>query len=57
MSLEVLRRDQINFVDKDRKTGVSELYSMKEISPRKDENIHKGYLLGKYGAIPRIEEV
>lgn len=57
MSLELLRRDQINFVDKDRKTGVSELYSMKEFSPRKDENIHKGYLLGKYGAVPRIEEV
>lgn len=57
MSLEILRRDQINFVDKDRKTGVSELYSMKEFSPRKDENIHKGYLLGKYGAIPRLEEV
>jgi len=30
---------------------------MKEFSPRKDENIHKGYLLGKYGAVPRIEEV
>ena len=57
MSLELLRRDQINFVDKDRKTGASELYSMKEFSPRKDENIHKGYLLGKYGAVPRIEEV
>ncbi|WP_378957078.1 ATP/GTP-binding protein [Pelosinus sp. sgz500959] len=57
MSLELLRRDQINFVDKDRVTGASELYSMKEFSPRKDENIHKGYLLGKYGAVPRIEEV
>ena len=57
MSLELLRRDQINFVDKDKKTGASELYSMKEFSPRKDENIHKGYLLGKYGAVPRIEEV
>lgn len=56
MSFELLRRDQIFLVDKDRNSGASELYSMKEFSPRKDENIHKGYLLGKYGAIPRLGE-
>jgi len=56
MSREMLRRDQIYFVDKDRKTGASNLYSLSDFSPRKDENIYKAYILGKYGAIPHIEE-
>ena len=56
LSLEVLRRDQIVFVDKDRQTGVSEVYSLQDFSPRKDENIHKGYILGKYGAVPLLAE-
>lgn len=45
-------RDQIYFVDKGRDNGVSELYSLVDYSPRKDENIYKAYILGKYGAIP-----
>jgi hypothetical protein len=56
MSREMLRRDQIYFVDKDRAGGNSELYSLSDFSPRKDENIYKAYILGKYGAIPHIEE-
>ena len=56
MSLEDLRRDQIYFVEKDRKTGVSELYSLDEFSPRKEENIRKAYMLGRYGSIPDIPE-
>ena len=43
-------------VDKNKKTGVSELYSLADFSPRKDENIYKSYILGKYGAIPHIME-
>ncbi len=56
MSRELLRRDQIYFADKDRNTGASELYSLSDFSPRKDENIYKSYIIGKYGAIPHIEE-
>lgn len=56
MGRELLRRDQIYFVDKNKKTGVSELYSLADFSPRKDENIYKSYILGKYGAIPHIME-
>ena len=56
MSLKNLRRDQIYFVEKDRKTGVSELYSLDEFSPRKQENVRKAYLLGRYGSIPDISE-
>lgn len=54
MSLEHLRRDQIYFVEKNRKTGISELYSLDEYPPRKQENIRKAYLLGRYGAIPDV---
>lgn len=55
LNMEVLRRDQIYFVDKNRKTGVSEIYNITEFSPHPDENIHKGYLVGKYGATPNLE--
>ena len=56
MSLKNLRRDQIYFVEKDRKTGKSELYSLDEFSPRKEENVRKAYMLGRYGSIPDIPE-
>lgn len=56
---ELLRKDQIYFVDKDRDSGVSSLYSISEFSTPTTENLRKGYLLGKYGATPDItpEEV
>ena len=56
MSLDIFRRDQIYFVDKSGKTGESELYSLDEFSVRTEENIKKGYLLGRFGAIPSILE-
>lgn len=56
MNREMLRRDQYYFVDKDFETGVTELYSLADFSPRKDEKIGKAYLVGKYGAIPFIRE-
>jgi hypothetical protein len=52
MSLDLFRRDQIYFVDKSGKTGASELYSLDEFSVRVEENIRKGYLLGRFGALP-----
>jgi AAA15 family ATPase/GTPase len=39
---------------KNNKTGVSDLYSLDEFSPRKSENIQKGYLQGRYGAMPVV---
>lgn len=56
MSQEYMRRDQIYFIEKDRSTGASELFSLDEFSPRKEENIRKAYLLGRYGAVPDISE-
>ena len=52
LSLDTFRRDQIYFTEKDAKSGVTDLYSLDEFSVRKTDNIEKGYLLGRYGAIP-----
>lgn len=57
MTLDIFRRDQIYFVDKSVKSGSSELYSLDEYQVRAGENIKKGYLLGRFGAIPSILEV
>ncbi len=54
LSLSTFRRDQIYFVEKNNKTGISDLYSLDEFSVRKTDNIEKGYLLGRYGAVPYI---
>lgn len=54
LSLSTFRRDQVYFTEKNNKTGVSDLYSLDEMSVRKTDNIEKGYLLGRYGAIPYI---
>lgn len=55
LTLDMFRRDQIYFTEKDSKTGVTDLYSLDEFSVRKTENIEKGYLLGRYGAIPFLQ--
>lgn len=54
LDLDLFRRDQIYFVEKNNKTGVTDLYSLADYSPRKNENIYKGYIQGRYGAIPFI---
>lgn len=55
MNLELLRKDQLYFVDKSDEDGNSELYTISEFSTRTTENIRKGYLVGKYGATPDVE--
>ena len=52
LSLDTFRRDQIFFTEKNSDTGITDLYSLDEFSVRKTDNIEKGYLLGRYGAIP-----
>lgn len=52
LSPELLRRDQIDFVEKD-KFGASHLYTLVEIKGvRNDASFEKDYIQGKYGAIP-----
>lgn len=55
MNMELLRKDQLYFVDKRDNDGVSELYSISEFATRTTDNIRKGYLVGKYGATPDVE--
>ena len=55
MNETLIRKDQIYFVDKSQNDGSSELYTISEFSTKTTDNIRKGYLLGKYGAIPNIE--
>lgn len=55
MNETLIRKDQIYFVDKNQSDGSSELYTISEFSTKTTDNIRKGYLLGKYGAIPNIE--
>lgn len=55
LDLNLFRRDQIWFADKDDKTCSTELFSLSSFSVRKGENIRNGYLQGRYGAIPFIK--
>ena len=55
MDNELFRRDQIWFVEKNRQNS-SHLYSLLDYSPRKEENLSKYYLQGRYGAIPFLGE-
>lgn len=57
LNLELFRRDQIWFTEKNPKTAVSDLYPLDSFSVRKDENIRKGYINGRYGAIPFIRDI
>ena len=51
----LLRRDQIWFTEK-APAGTTHLYPLTDYQPRKDEALAKGYLAGRYGAIPFIPE-
>lgn len=48
---DLFRRDQVWFVEKDRDQA-STLISLSEFSPRKNEALERGYLMGRYGGIP-----
>ncbi len=51
LDLDFLRRDEIWFVEKN-SSGISSLYSLAEFKIRPDLKIEKGYLNGRFGAIP-----
>lgn len=50
---DLVRRDQIWFTEKSR-AGTTHLYPLTDYKPRKDEALAKGYLAGRYGAIPYL---
>ena len=51
----LMRRDQIWFTEKS-PAGATHLYPLTDYQPRKDEALAKGYLAGRYGAIPFMPE-
>lgn len=53
LDLELIRRDEIWFTEKDSE-GATHLYPLTDFHPRNSENIQKGYIEGRYGAIPFI---
>jgi uncharacterized protein len=55
LNQELFRRDQIWFVEKD-KSGATTLFPLTDFSPRNDEAIERGYLRGRYGALPVLSE-
>lgn len=57
LNMEILRKDQIYFVDKNKRSGVSELFNLTELPVRTNDNIRKAYLVGKYGAVPDVDTV
>lgn len=55
LNLDLFRRDQIWFTELEGKERYTDLYSLAEIkNVRKDDNFGKGYISGKYGAIPML---
>lgn len=40
---------------KDEQTAATDLFSLYDFSIRKDAKVEKGYLIGRYGAIPFIK--
>lgn len=55
LNLDLFRRDQIWFTEMEETDRSTDLYSLAEIkNVRKDDNFGKGYITGKYGAIPML---
>lgn len=51
LDLELFRQDEIWFAEKD-KSGATQLYPLSDYDVRSDLDIRKGYLSGRFGAIP-----
>ena len=55
LNLDLFRRDEIWFAERNNASASTEMYALSDFSPRKDENIEKAYLLGRYGGIPFVK--
>ena len=54
---KIFRNDEIWFAEKDRETQSTNLYTLDEFKPRADLDIEKGYLNGRFGAIPFLAKL
>lgn len=55
LDTSIFRRDQIWFTEKSQ-SGTTHLYPLTDYTPRKGESLLKGYLSGRYGAIPFLPD-
>ena len=55
LHLDLFRRDEIWFTERNNASASTEMYALSDFSPRKDENVEKAYLLGRYGGIPFVK--
>ncbi|ATL70554.1 AAA family ATPase [Nocardia terpenica] len=53
--VEVLDRDHVWFTEKD-ECGATELFPISAFKPRKEDNLERRYLSGRYGAVPIIKD-
>jgi len=51
LDTNIFRRDQVWFIEKDQMQSTS-IYPLSDFSPRKNEALEKGYLMGRYGGLP-----
>lgn len=55
LDANLIRRDEVWFAQKSPE-GVSSLYSLEEFQSRPDNDIRKGYLIGRFGGVPVIRD-
>ncbi|NJN78234.1 MAG: hypothetical protein HC803_07800 [Saprospiraceae bacterium] len=56
LNLDIFRSDEIWFTEKD-KFGKTSIYPLSDYKPRYDLDIQKGYLAGRFGAIPFLGDL
>lgn len=56
LNLKLMRRDEIWFLEKN-KDDASIVYSLEEFIPRYDHDVRKGYLMGRFGGIPILNDI
>lgn len=56
LDLDIFRQDEIWFAEKN-KEGATQFYSLADFKPRYDLDIRKGYLNGRFGAIPFLGDL
>jgi hypothetical protein len=54
LDMDLFRRDQIWFVERGQR-ACSRLYPLTEFKPRQGEALERGYLRGRYGALPIVD--
>ena len=57
LDLAIFRQDEIWFAEKENATGATQFYSLSEFKPNDDLDIEKGYLNGRFGAIPFLADL